>query len=271
MEYSRDGRYFATTTTGWLRDSTEISIWETKNWQLLFSQWLKNEGMTSLQFSPDGNFLLAHTYWQNLYIWNLKEKKLIQNPIGIVEGITGMEFSSDGKYLIGNYIDNITRIWDFSTGMLVNSIKHSQKINSSVLSPDERFFLTSSDDGILRLYDPITGNMVCETDNSSSKPIHDISFDPDGKWVLAVNEDDSIQLFDFGFLYEGNVKQLCIIAQILNNNMVNDNLIMQTPTNKLINEYKKLKQSCSLNAKLDPVVKWLLSSPLERPISPFSK
>jgi WD40 repeat protein/tetratricopeptide (TPR) repeat protein len=80
---------------------------------------------------------------------------------------------------------------------LVRSIlPHADTVSSAVFSPDAKTVLTTSQDGMARMWDVATGQLLGMPLQHGVKKIHQVLFSPDGKTVLTRHDANSIRLLD---------------------------------------------------------------------------
>src|SRR5258705_9805119 len=80
---------------------------------------------------------------------------------GHISGCYSIAFSPDGGQLVSGSSDDTVRLWDISTGALLQVIKgHSSSVQSVTYSPDGRYIASGSHDGTVRIWDAISGLQV---------------------------------------------------------------------------------------------------------------
>ncbi len=76
-----------------------------------------------------------------------------------------------------------------------SQIHHPRGVTTQALSPDEALLLTGSWDGIIRLWEPVTGRLLREFP-STPEGTRDIEFSPDGARALSADRDGKARLWD---------------------------------------------------------------------------
>lgn len=126
----------------------------------------KYEGLTkkinSLKFSPDGNsfYSVSSLALDGLCIWDVNTAKKLETIHLFSGGIYPREaaISPDGKFGAETLGDRL-RIWD-----LKSREKHKEiscpGVNSLCFSPDSRYLLSGSNDGSMKLWNTVEGNLV---------------------------------------------------------------------------------------------------------------
>ncbi|KAJ5920925.1 NACHT and WD40 domain protein [Penicillium verhagenii] len=124
------------------------------------------------------------------------------SEIQVLEGhedtVFNVAFSSDSRVLVSASALSI-RIWDHSTGTLQHCLPADPSDQSPyhliVLSPDGQLLVSSSQSGILKLWDTVTG-VLQETFSSNSSHLGFTQFSPDSRLLTYVSRNGQLQLFD---------------------------------------------------------------------------
>lgn len=150
--FSPDGRYVLSTASG--TDDGKARLWETSTGQLVHEYQSTLGPMNGLDFSPDGNYIIADGGDNIVHIWDTQTGKELRQLIGHTGVIFTEVFSPDGKYIATASVDNTARLWDFRTGQeLRRFIGHTAVVENVAFSPDGKHIVTSSDDGTAILWD----------------------------------------------------------------------------------------------------------------------
>jgi WD40 repeat protein len=162
LALSPDGRMMATATL-------DIYIWNLQTGQIV--QTLKGHEnlVSSVAFSPDGNFLISGSWDRSARIWSLASGESLHTleASGKVTFATGngersgemklpvdaVTFSPDGKLVATAGADHWTRLWNAESGKLVRSFEGPQEAVSDVqFSPDGALVAASSLDRTIWLW-----------------------------------------------------------------------------------------------------------------------
>lgn len=157
---------------------------------------------SQIAFSPDGK-ILADAASKKL--WDVQTGKALILLQAGNSTVTTVTFSRDGKTLAGaGGFDHTVKLWDPATGREVKSLRgYSQSVYAVAYSPDGGLLAVGGADGIVKLWDMVTGELRSFKGRTSF--ISSVAFSPDGK-ILATSEygkllpsgeiGDIIQLWD---------------------------------------------------------------------------
>ncbi|MFH0894476.1 MAG: caspase family protein [Bacteroidota bacterium] len=217
-KFSPDGKNIVTTS----KDST-AKIWDTQSGKLLHTFDGTKSFILSFRFSPDGKYFITASKDSSAKVWECSSGKLIKNIQGHTGWYNSVQFSPNGKYVLtacrrdsaqlrecgswnlirsfdGKYAefstdgknivsitdDGTMKIWESSSGKLLNSIDDHVfrfPMITATFSADGKYILTFSEDGTAKIWDSKSGIMV----GSSKDNLNMFSkgqFSPDGKSMV---------------------------------------------------------------------------------------
>ncbi len=118
-------------------------------------------------------------------------------PIGHTEAVYSAKFSPDGKLILTISKDHTAKLWDATTGMLLNTLKgHTGEIYSAVFSPDGEMIATASIDHTCRIWETLTGKII-KVLKEHEGGINTVQFSEDGDALLTVGTDKSFRVWNF--------------------------------------------------------------------------
>lgn len=198
ISFSPDGKTLASGS----KDQT-IYLWDVDTGE--HKQTLKghSESVTSVSFSPDGNTLISVSKDMTIYYWNistgerkktLADKGLITDQLDKPETVERMSFSPDGTILATIRFNNTIRLWDTSTGTLIQTFPsqdtdkqekdYSKNIEYVLFSPDNRTVVGSPiDGGKIRIWEVDTGESKSLLEDPGF--VRNLSFSPNGKTLAT--------------------------------------------------------------------------------------
>ena len=184
-----------------------IQIWDLKTKKHINTLNGHSNYVTSLFFSPDGQWLTSCSWDDTVRIWNLKEQQDSSPLISYDTEVSFAAFLPSKGEIITTSWDNKILIWRVSDKKELVSFQlgeHETSINSACLNQNERYLVTASLDGIIKLWD-IENFVLLGTFNQI--PIHGsftgatvinyMDFHPNERFFIFATNDYSIFIWDF--------------------------------------------------------------------------
>lgn len=165
-------------------------LWDVNSGNIIWEHEYSRSYINSVAISPDSKTCLIGDFYGNFTSHNMEDGKMIQRYEG------HSEFSNDGAIIDNNtkllLFSNgpnvngpIVTLWNIKTGKLIRKFQHhTNYITSFFIVPNEKMFITASDDGTIVFWDISTGeavDTVCFQDS-----IHSISFLPNKNKLLII-------------------------------------------------------------------------------------
>lgn len=178
--------------------------WDIRPGQMFGAMVQHREQIESVEFSPDGAFLLTASRDGLARIWNKATGAALFPPIEHELRIVQARFSPDGKRFVTVSDDRTARLWDARTGQpLAPSMVHDGRVVMVEFSPDGQLVATASEDKAARLWNAETGALAVAP-LINEKPTLAAHFSPDGLTLLTASADREIRFWDVA---TGKVKQ----------------------------------------------------------------
>ncbi len=174
-------------------ENQEVGVWDVATGAVV-KRW-KAEGETAGfgDLSADGRLLAITSYDRQTRIWDISTAKLVRTVGPHDDTAWDAAFSPDGTLLATASWDKTAKLWNLATGALIATlVGHSAAIDIAEWSRDGALVATGARDGTVRLWDrkgQLQTTLVCAGN------VHDISWAPDGKRVLAACGDATV-IFD---------------------------------------------------------------------------
>jgi RNA polymerase sigma factor (sigma-70 family) len=200
--FSPDGKTLAS-----YRWPHTVNLWDSATGRLLHTLKGHKDIVWSVAFSANGKTLVSGSDDKTLRFWDVATGKQLRQ-INHKNGVGVLALSSDGKFLAtidvfkkvqeggGHWpFDDRVRLWDVAAGKEMRQLilpakesarDESRAFQSLAFTPDGKALLTGATDGVLRFWDPASGNELRKLSGFAGCPGM-FAFAPDGK-KLAVEE-----------------------------------------------------------------------------------
>jgi murein L,D-transpeptidase YafK len=123
------------------------------------------------------------------------------NPIialflGYSKAVNAAALSPNGRQAVSGGQDNLLRLWDTASGLLLRTFDaQTSNIGSVAFSPDGRQILTGGSDSQLRLWDVAAGKLVKAMEGHAGE-VTSVAFSPNGQQALSGSKDKTVKLWD---------------------------------------------------------------------------
>ena len=167
VAFSPDGRSIATGS-----EDHHVRIWDLAFGKLRSRLEGHKSEIYSLAYTPDGDKLISGSGDKSAMIWDAEKGTALHRltiddvPAPVAghgahaqgqppdAGVTSVAISQDGKLLVAGSLDHHIRIWDITTGKLLEKLKgHKDSVYSVCFVPGGRQILTGSLDKSLKVWD----------------------------------------------------------------------------------------------------------------------
>jgi WD40 repeat protein len=147
------------------------------------------KGTRAVLFSPDGK-LLATAAANSIKIFNLATGKLLQALKSETDADI-LVFNASGSWLLSGGGSEKIELWSVASGKIVKmlTLGEDEYPKDLKFSPDGKTVAVGLDNGVIKLFDPVTG---AETQKiaAHSNSIKALAFHPTGKFLLSAAQGD---------------------------------------------------------------------------------
>jgi len=201
VAYSPDGRWLASACGNDYAPSQrgEVTLWEAETGVEIHRFPASKGGVLGVAFSPDSRWLASGWGDGIVRIWDARDPasktREFRGHAGQVERVV---FLPDGRLASGGgtpWEFGEVKIWDLSTGRVLDLRGHTSVVQGLACSPDGRRLATSSDDRTIKLWDTTTGEEVF-TLRGHTAGVLCVAFSPDGQRIASGSWDRTVRVWD---------------------------------------------------------------------------
>ncbi|MFL6468854.1 MAG: protein kinase domain-containing protein, partial [Pyrinomonadaceae bacterium] len=195
--YSPSGNVVA---TNHLFEDGIVRIWETSTGKEICSLTAPG-GAWWISFSEDGKRVVTSSIDENsIWEWDTRTCGELSTFVGSANAAYITSYAPNGKIRALELINNLRslKMIDIKDRSEIASFEgHDLELTDAKFSPNANRLATSSKDGTIKLWDPVTGQQLL-TINPAAGEIVSIAFSPDGKTLAAAASDGTVRLFKSG-------------------------------------------------------------------------
>lgn len=165
IAYSPDGKYIAAGINEipelmWdNRFYKSLKLWDAETGELIRTLEGHKENCFSLDFSPDGRYLVSGGFdsltgknHASIKIFDLQDGRLVQAFTDHKNTVKSVAFSPGGKYIAS--ASDLVRIWDWQSGNTVRIFPgHDTEPRCVAFSPDGKYLASGDDSGVIKIWD----------------------------------------------------------------------------------------------------------------------
>jgi WD40 repeat protein len=175
-------------------NDSSVLIWQPDG--IILKKLRQPEGITSLAFSADGNFLITGSYDQRVRLWNVNDGTIIKEFSGHKGTVWTVAFSPDGKTIASAGEDKTIKLWNIESGALLHSMTgHTLNIWSVRFSPDGTKIASGSFDNTANIWNVAEGKLIKKL-AGHSEAVVDVAWSPDGISLATGSDDKTINIWN---------------------------------------------------------------------------
>ncbi|MDO4584232.1 MAG: WD40 repeat domain-containing protein [Planctomycetia bacterium] len=167
-----------------------IRIWDvaTGAMEVTFTQRTPIRAVT---ISPDGKRFYAANSMGYVAVYDLPKKEKNYDFQANSGPISSLKMTSEGSLISSDWNGSI-QVWNLTNNEVTGFFPHVRGVSETVLSPDEKWLATGSDDRRTRVYDFVSGECLHTLPYNS----RGLAFTLDGKYLLGGRDDRKIRFWN---------------------------------------------------------------------------
>jgi WD40 repeat protein/tRNA A-37 threonylcarbamoyl transferase component Bud32 len=180
-----------------------IIVWDTRTWSQLGVLHGHQYRVFALAISPDGRQLISGAgeptspYRGEVFLWDGllgRSKRVLP---GALAAVPSLALAADGRLLALGSFDMDAWVYDLHTSEKpLHQFEHPRVVPAVALNPGGDRLATASYDGMIHLWDTVTGQEVLTLANSPAA--HSVAFSPDGKSLASGSTDGTLRVWTAG-------------------------------------------------------------------------
>ena len=134
-------------------DKNETRVWDTESGEELIAFEKSSQGITSIEFSPDGSLLAVADQNALIWVWDLINNNELYTLYGHTNTVTRVRFSPDGSKIGSSSLDRKVIVWDTLSGkQLFTLAGHINTVTDIRFAPNSSHIATASVDGTVKIW-----------------------------------------------------------------------------------------------------------------------
>jgi WD40 repeat protein/serine/threonine protein kinase len=258
-------------------------LWDAASGEPLGQSMKHGGGVSSAQFSPNGQLLVTASFDGTARLWDATSGQPVGEPMKHGSGVSSAQFSPDGQLIVTTSEDGMARLWEVASGKAVGeAMRHEDRVVFAQFSPDGQRLVTASWDKTARLWNARTGKAIGEPMRHAGW-IKCAQFSPDGQRIVTASNDGTARLWDVPTINsKDNAENVLLLADLaeaaggLSLLTSGQAEIVHVRTPEEIGATlgiiaSRFPEASSKLTPLQRFLKWSVSEPRSRAVSPFSE
>ncbi len=175
-----------------------VRLWWVGEWEKHRRLTQHSAPITTVKFSPDGQFLISGSLDKTIKVWNLQTQQLQQTLKGHRYGVKTLQVSPYNDIVLSGSEGGEVILWNLQTGRVLDRLTWEQgKIFSLALSPDGESFAVGSVASEIQVWEVYQFKpLFCLKGHTDA--VRCVTFSPDGRYLASGSGDwdCTIKLWD---------------------------------------------------------------------------
>jgi WD40 repeat protein/energy-coupling factor transporter ATP-binding protein EcfA2 len=210
VSFTPDGQYLLSSSGRFdqsmaMTDDNSIRMWDLKTGEQTRVFEGNNDGITTIDISPDGKQLISGSVDRSVHLWDIETGQEIGRLEGHGSRVTDVAFSPDGFSGLSGAADGSMIMWDLVKGTWLRAWAHPGTAISLVISPDSLIALSSgrpfqagTDNSPVVIWELETGLKIDQFLGHREMDVHigSMAISPDGRFVITGDSSGNLIQWD---------------------------------------------------------------------------
>jgi WD40 repeat protein len=178
-----------------------IKLWQVDTGKIVHTFTDSLKGVFALAVSPDGKLLASGSWDETIALWDLEGGNCIKHLTQHQSSVRSLAIGPDSKTLVSGSFDRTIVLWQLPEGTVQTTIVDLEPIAAISLSANGKFFVSTGDDGSIKLWSVATGAAIGES-RANQHCIGSLAIDPEGQTIAAGTVNGNVVLWQLDRLDE---------------------------------------------------------------------
>lgn len=173
----------------------QVYLWRLSDGALVRIFYGATSTIYSVNFSPNGELLVAGGNDRSVRVWRVSNGSLIRTLTGHTSAINAVAFSPDGTVIASGSGDRTIRIWNADSGALVRSLSaHTSIVRTLCFAANGTLLVSGSDDRSIRIW-RVSDGAALSTAQGHTDSVLGVAASLSGQWLASASRDRTVRLW----------------------------------------------------------------------------